>query len=392
MSGWPRTPLGELCEVNIGRTPARDRPEFWGDGHPWLSIADMNQGRDVRRTKESITDVGVSTCNCKVVAPDTVLLSFKLSIGKVGIAKIPLYTNEAIAALPIRQKDRLLPDYLYRALSFVDLTAGLDRAAKGLTLNKPKLLSISIPLAPLPEQRRIAAILDKADELRAKRRAALEQLNGLTQAMFLEMFGDPAINSRRWPLTTLRDLCAAVIDCPHSTPVYSSERTPFACVRSSDIQNSELTLREAKFVEKAEYDKRIGCGKPNRGDVIYCREGARFGNAARLNDDIPVCLGQRMMLFRPAQDKASSEYVWAFLSSPSTYRQASRAVGGSAAPHVNIREIAAFQVPTPPRDLQREFSGRVNAVDGVKSAHSLSLIELDALFASLQHQAFSGAL
>jgi type I restriction enzyme S subunit len=199
VSAWTKAPLREICEVNIGRTPARNRSDFWGDGHAWLSIADMNQGRDLLTTKETITDLAIRECNCRPAEPGTVLLSFKLSIGKVGIAQIPLFTNEAIAALPIQDRTHLCAEYLYWALQSVDLTLGLDRAAKGLTLNKAKLLEIEIPLPPLAEQRRIAEVLDRAEALRAKRRAALAQLDSLTQSVFLDLFGDPATNPKGWP-------------------------------------------------------------------------------------------------------------------------------------------------------------------------------------------------
>src|SRR5437016_11790708 len=110
MNGWKSMRLGELCSINIGRTPARNRPEFWGPGHRWLSIADMNQGRSLRTSKEFITNTAIRECNCKAVDVGTVLMSFKLSIGKVGIAEVPLYTNEAIAALPILDGQPLRPN------------------------------------------------------------------------------------------------------------------------------------------------------------------------------------------------------------------------------------------------------------------------------------------
>ena len=255
-------------------------------------------------------------------------------------------------------------------------------------VNRDSLMRLRIPVPPLPEQRRIAEVLDRAEALRATRRAALAQLDALTQSIFIDMFGDPATNPKAWPLKRLGDCCTGVIDCPHSTPVYSTGRTPYPCVRSSDIQKGTLDFADAKYVDRSEYDKRIARGKPTRGDVIYCREGARFGNAARVIDDTLLCLGQRMMLFRPNPTVAVSEYIWAFISSPAGYRQAARSVDGSAAPHVNIREIVAFRIPAPPPALQRDFAGRVAAVEKLKATHRASLAEFDALFASLQHRAF----
>jgi len=235
-------------------------------------------------------------------------------------------------------------------------------------------------------------VLDRAQALQAKRRTAIAQLDTLTQVLFLDLFGDPAINPRGWAVAELGDLCSEVIDCPHSTPVYADLSTLYPCVRSSDIQNGDLDLTDAKFVERSEYEKRILRGKPKRGDVVYCREGARFGNAARIIDDTLLCLGQRMMLFRPSTGKAVSEYLWAFLSSPAGYRAATRLVDGSAAPHINIREIVAFRLPVPPLLLQQDFARRVTAIERLKAVHRASLVELDALFASLQHRAFRGEL
>jgi type I restriction enzyme S subunit len=254
------------------------------------------------------------------------------------------------------------------------------------------LTDAKILLPSLPEQLRIAEILDKADALRAKRRAALAQLDSLTQSIFLDLFGEPDCNPRGWPEVKLGTLCEKVIDCPHATPVYVDYRTEYPCVRSSDIQNGELIFLDTKYVERSEYEKRVARGKPQVGDVIYCREGARFGNAARITDEAKLCLGQRMMLFRPHPKAAASEYLWAFLSSPAAYHQATSLAGGSASPHVNIRDIISFCLPLPPIELQREFARRVGAVEELKTVQRASLAELDALFASLQHRAFRGEL
>ncbi|AFY31780.1 restriction endonuclease subunit S [Calothrix sp. PCC 7507] len=290
------------------------------------------------------------------------------------------------------------------------------------------LKAIKITLPPLEEQKRIAEILDRAEELRSKRREAIAQLDTLSQSIFLEMFGDPLSNPNNFPIQKLGELCSRVIDCPHSTPTYATKITPYACVRSSDIQNSELIFSDVKYLELEEYKKRIERGVPQQGDVIafpdlvtytrrgtalpcpytsrynvllhlnrnryiYCREGARFGNAALVTDDTPlICLGQRMMLFRPETSKANGEFIWGYLSNPIAYHQAVREVGGSASPHINIRDIIAFQIPVPPLNRQCEFAQRISAVNKLKASHRASLSELDALFASLQHRAFRGEL
>ena len=155
---WPMVRLGDVCEISIGKTPARKNPEYWGKGHPWLSIRDMNQGRFLSATAEQITDLAVRETSPRLCEPGTVLFSFKLSIGKVGIAQIPLYTNEAIAAFVPLEAKTLLNEYLFHALQYFGSNLEGQRAVMGQTLNKASLSQITIPLPPLDEQRRIAAI------------------------------------------------------------------------------------------------------------------------------------------------------------------------------------------------------------------------------------------
>jgi type I restriction enzyme, S subunit len=257
------------------------------------------------------------------------------------------------------------------------------------SVRKEDLLDLQISLPQLSEQRRIVEQLDRADRLRHTRRYALELTDTFFPAAFLELFGDPEGNPLGWSESELGELCEEVLDCPHSTPIYTTIPTPHPCVRSSDIQRGYLDFSEAKYVSQFEYHKRIARGKPMPGDVIYCREGARFGNAGRILDKTAMCLGQRTMLFRANLEVALGEYIWAFLSSRAAYRQATRALDGSASPHVNVGEIVAFRVPVPPLTLQQRFALMCQRVDHMRTVQREALRQAEHLFASLLHRAFS---
>jgi type I restriction enzyme S subunit len=304
-------------------------------------------------------------------------------------ASMPFDTSaDCLVATP-RNHDATCCRYLYWYLSAH--TYVLEDGFRGAGLKhvaKAYLESLEIPMPSIAEQRRIVGLLDRAEALRVKRRAALARLDTLTQSIFVDMFGDRASSSQRWRQTELGALCDRVIDCPHSTPTYSLAKTGYLCVRSSDLQNGYLVLSDTRHVDQGQYEERVSRGRPLGGDVLYCREGARFGNTARIPHGLSVCLGQRMMLLRPREDIAVGEYLWAFLMSREAQRQAASTVAGSASPHVNIRDIVAFRLPQPPVALQRGFAIRVRAVDKVKVAHQASLAELDALFAAVQDRAF----
>ena len=152
---WQLVKLEEVCEINIGKTPSRSNLEYWKDGTDfWLSIADMSVGENIISTKEKITKKAINDSRIKLVNPNTILLSYKLSVGKVGISQYPLYTNEAIAALPIKNPKQLDTRYLLHVLKNVDFHKEADRAAKGLTLNKDKLKKIEIPPTTIIENKK----------------------------------------------------------------------------------------------------------------------------------------------------------------------------------------------------------------------------------------------
>lgn len=201
--------LNQLCEINIGKTPSRSNSRYWGKGHQWLSIADM-KSKYLNETKEEITDLAVNETNMKIVPKNTVLMSFKLSIGKLGITKEEMYTNEAIASFPIIEKDKLIPEFLYYALKTLRLDNLSDRAVMGSTLNKKKLNQIVIPLPSISVQKKIVNLLNQAEDLIDKRKAQIEALDQLTQSVFLEMFGDPILNKKQWSKQKLGKLCTVV--------------------------------------------------------------------------------------------------------------------------------------------------------------------------------------
>jgi type I restriction enzyme M protein len=163
--GW--VPLGGkdgLCNIVIGGTPSTKIRKYYGSPNPWVKISDMtsSKGMYITETENMITDAGVENSNVKLIKKGTVLLSFKLSIGKVAIAGRDLYTNEAIAAL-IPKDNRVLPKYLYYILPRLNLAGGGRQAAKGQTSSKGRLEKVLIPLPSIKVQSSIIADMEKLD-------------------------------------------------------------------------------------------------------------------------------------------------------------------------------------------------------------------------------------
>ena len=151
---YPIKKLSEICDITIGRTPARKNPEYWGKGNKWAAISDLTS-KVICKTKEEITDYAVTQTRCRKVPKGTLLFSFKLTIGKMAFTGCDLYTNEAIAALHIKHQEEVYSDYLFYALQVARLL-GSNQAVMGKTLNSKSLAQIKIPLPPLETQKKIA--------------------------------------------------------------------------------------------------------------------------------------------------------------------------------------------------------------------------------------------
>ena len=381
--------LQQICDIQIGKTPSRSVPEYWGGELPWVTISDFAAGRIVTMTKERITKIGAAKSGSKRIPQGTLLLSFKLSLGKRTVSGCELFTNEAIAALHVLDYDVADRDYLYWALGSIDYDRLVDRAAKGKTLNKAKLKILQIPLPPLAEQKRIAWILDAVDALRAKRREALAQLDTLLQSTFLDMFGDPVTNPMGWEKPPLEDLCDKVIDCPHSTPRWSGSGV--ICLRTSNLGKGEWNWADTRFVIEEDYTERTRRSEILPNDIILSREGT-VGVLALVDEGMRLCMGQRLVQLRVVDSQLHPRFLLNLLLHDLAPERLSRLIAGSTSKHLNVKELRKFPVLLPPLDIQHSFAAVVESVEQQRARQRAHLAELDTLFASLQSRAFRGDL
>ena len=270
--------------------------------------------------------------------------------------------------------------YLYYFLGSLDLpSAGYDRHFKYL-----KRVEVVVP--PRPEQRRIAAILDQADALKAKRREALAQLDSLTQSIFIEMFGDPATNSRDLPLSPLAEFGTwrsggtPPRDQGHyfegDIPWFSSGELESMYVNRSAEHISEEAIRKTSV-------KLVPSGSLMLG--MYDTAALKASIAA-----IDCACNQAIAFALVDSDRAEVSYVYyAIVIGREHFRRLQRGVRQK---NLNLSMIREIQIPWPPLAQQQTFATRIQAVEALKATHHAALTDLDALFAALQHRAFAGQL
>lgn len=252
-----------------------------------------------------------------------------------------------------------------------------------------RCLSIKIPLPPLAEQRRIASILDQADELRQKRQQAIEKLDQLLQATFIDMFGDPVDNLKELETVALLDLCKKVTDGTHQSPKWTTKGIPFLFI--SNIVDGEIDYSSQKFIDQATYDSLTKSTKIELNDILYTTVGS-YGNVARVKSDQLFCFQRHIAHIKPDFDKINPKFLEKMLSSYGVRRQADRLVRGVAQKTLNLKDLKEIIVFNIPLVEQNHFVQKCEVIESLKIKSKLALNQADDLFKSLQNQAFSGNL
>jgi len=315
-----------------------------------------------------------------------------------GLDEPAVFSNHFLRLRPI--SDRLEGRFLCRWLNLQFKRGrfkGMCRQwVNQATVSRGALLAMHLPLPPLPEQRRIAEILDKADALRAKRRTALAQLDTLTQSVFLDMFGDPA--SKGWAITDIAGVASpvkgAIRTGPFGSQLLHSEFTErgIAVLGIDNVVTNEFRWDERRYITEAKY-RQLRRYTVRSGDVLITIMGT-CGRCAIVPEGIPLAINTKHLCcitLDPAKCLPAFLHAY-FLRHPIARKYLNQTAKGAIMSGLNMGLIKQMPLPLPPLELQREFTCRVTSVERVKTAHLASLSKLDALFATLQHRAFRGEL
>ncbi|MGH7593811.1 MAG: restriction endonuclease subunit S [Gemmatimonadales bacterium] len=330
MSGWPSATLGECCGIISGATPSTSVAAYWGGDIDWATPKDLSEldGAYISATPRKVTRAGLESCAATVLPPQSVLFSSRAPIGHVATFK---------------------------------------------EVSKAIVSRIEIPLPPLAEQRRIADVLDRAEALLAKRRAALGQFDTLTQAIFLEMFGDPATNPMGWAVKRVDEIAECL----------DRLRRP---VTESDRAHGAVPYYGANgqqgWIDSALFDEPL---------VLVAEDGGHFeaperGVAYRI--DGPAWVNNHAHILRGIPAHVTTEFLFRALR----HFNFLPFISGTTRAKLTQGQLNSVKLFLPPLDLQQVFGSRIGAVERMRSAGGASLTELDAFFASLQHRAFRGEL
>jgi type I restriction enzyme S subunit len=360
--------LGDVCEF------------AYGDGLP-----------EARREGGKVPVYGsngiVGWHNQAITKGQTIIVGRKGSIGEVHISETPCWPIDTTYYIDSTKKPCDLT-WLYYTLLTLNLTE-LNKSAAVPGLNRNDAYEKKIPLPPLPEQRRIAGILERADRLRRLRRYARELSAGYLQSVFLEMFGDPVTNPRGWERKTLKDVIVSVKDGPHVSPKYAESGVPFLSTRN--VRKGQLIWDDLKFVSRQDAEEfwKDPARKPERGDILFTK-GGTTGLAKAVDFDEEVAVWVHIAVLKLRRDRVIPVWLESMLNSDYCYHKSQELTFGIVNRDLGLRRMPRIKIVLPPLSLQRQFAAIVHRFERLRAQQREAERQAEHLFQTLLQRAFRG--
>ncbi|MFA6091379.1 MAG: restriction endonuclease subunit S [Elusimicrobiota bacterium] len=395
---WTVQRLGDLVDIQIGGTPSRNNPEYWDTEfqtqNHWASIADMKR-HCLLSTKERLTDSGIAHSNAKRIAKGTVLMSFKLTIGRVAIAGVDLYTNEAIAAfLPHRD---ISPEFLYYTLPMIAGAQEADVAVKGRTLNKAKLNEMLMIVPPLREQKKIAEILSSVDIAIEKTNAVIDKEKGMNRELFEKLFScgighskfkDTAIGRipSAWDIVPLKN--AAVIERgkfhhrPRNEPRFYGGRHPF--VQTGDVTDSGGRIRE---YSQTLNEEGLAISKLFPKGTIVITIAANIGETAIAEFDVAF---PDSLIGIVANEEVDNRFLEYYLRTRK--RHLNSLATQSAQKNINLETLRPYPIPLPPKAEQSAIADILDAIGHQEQVALKTVSRMRSQKAALMFELLTGKI
>lgn len=390
---WPMVRLGDVCEVVSGGTPKTSVEEYWGGEIPWVTPADLSKlkGLEISSGERAITQRGVDKSSAVLLPAGSVVLSSRAPIGYVAIAQVPMATNQGCKSfIPSSEVDaRYLAHYL---LSQKDALQSLGTGATFKELSKSRAADIRIPLPPLDEQRRIAAILDEVGRLTSiqiKKVEGLEALKRVVVEEFLKARGDQEVE-----LGTISEIQSGITKGRKVSKESTTSIVPYLSV--SNVKDGFLQLHPIKEINAT--NDEISRYQLQRGDIVLTEGGDpdKLGRGTVWNNEIPVCIHQNH-IFRVRILKGATvmtpEVLAAILSSsrPKKHflRSAKQTTGIAS---INKSQLSRTPIPDLTRDEVKALSLQIELLKSEQERAETQRSSLEELRQSLSTRAFQGEL
>jgi len=318
----------------------------------------------------------------------TILITCRgATCGTINICEPKSYVNGNAMALDNLSSDVDLY-YLKHYLEFRKLDDVISGSAQP-QITGQGLSKVKIPLPPLPQQQKIANILDAADALRQNDKALIAKYDELTQALFMDMFGDIGSNLYNFPVVKLDEVCSKITDGEHGTVERLESGKLYLMARN--IRENYIDFSDISFISEEDHKKIFKRCNAEKGDLLLVCVGATIGRACITPDIEEFSLARSVALLKP-NEKINSLYLYAAISSKYIQEVIKRSGNSSAQAGLYTGKIKEIQITLPPLEIQNQFAERVAVIEEQKAIAQKSLEHSESLFNSLLQKAFKGEL
>lgn len=382
--------LGDLCQIRSGGTPSRDVAEFYGGSIPWAKIDDLNtQSGIVIKTVEYITQKGLDAIRGRLFPAGTLLFAMYGSVGKLAWAGCEMSTNQAILGIEIEDTKVLDAHFLFRWLQ--SQRTRFESEASGVTqknLSAGYVRDQLIPLPPLEEQHRIAAILDKADSISKKRAVVVRDAGQYLRSAFFQLFGDPVSNAKGLPEQPIAEIATVTTGNTPSREISAYYGDHIEWIKSDNLNTPFHFLTKATE-GLSEAGLRVARSAPAGSTLITCIAGSPscIGNAALA--DRAVSFNQQINALTP-KPGIESEFIYAasLFSKPRIRAASTNGMKGM----VSKGALEQVRFILPPQDQREKFVAVFRKVMALTDKLEAAAREASTLYGSLAQRAFQGQL
>jgi type I restriction enzyme, S subunit len=397
---WSISTLGDLCSFENGDRGVNypGKSALVDSGVPFVNAGDLKDNLLRNNGLSFISEQQFDKLSNGKFSKGDFLFCLRGTLGKFGLVESDIRGAIASSLVIIRPNQKLDSRYLNAYFASDFCAAQIELYANGAAqpnLAASSLKQFQIPLPPLEEQKRIAAILDQADALRRKRQRALDCLNQLGQAIFVEMFGDLVQNDKTWPKGGVlgdHTEIASGITKGRDPKGRATRVVPYLAV--VNVQDKKLQLEAPKEIEATEDE--ISRFKLVPGDLLLTEGGDpdKLGRGTLWNAELPECIHQnhvfRVRLSSIHYNSTFLNWIVGSAYGKKYFLRAAKQTTGIAS--INMSQLKAFPLLMPPIELQDDFKRKLDQLRSETEKLAFAARSSDDLFTSLQHRAFRGEL
>ena len=369
--------LSDIFDLQMGKTPSRDNNMYWKDGNlPWVSIADLSKSQIyIENSKEMITNLAAKDTLMKCIPQDTVIMSFKLSLGKTAITRTPLYTNEAIMAFIDKKVIKIEPKYIYFLFRNIKWEQYTNNAVKGKTLNKKFFSDFQINIPGYIQQKKIVSILIRINKTLEYKHSLIKAYDALIKSRFVEMFGIFNINPNNYNTIKFQDLIEQnnineenmvwLLNLDMIKP-NTGEIVEKVYINRQNIPTSSISFKKGTIL----YSKL----RPYLNKVVIADEDG-YGTS----ELIPL---------NSYKNGLTAEYLANYLRQDSFVEYIKDKVTGAKMPRVAMDVLRSIDIVQPNYVYQEQFSSFVYQINKLKVDVQKSIDETQLLMDSLMQEYF----